>query len=435
MHRAATASDTPTRAARTWLAALAALVAIRLAVPLVALAGHGHKLPALPRWDYVAQTGDATGFYAAAREFIAAWGRLPHALVAVLALAALGVAGALALQWRRQPERRPWLLVGGAAAAALLACAGIAKMHAPGAAVIGWSLLWSLPLLPARAVGQLDRDVAFGLGLALSLAANAVTVVATAIAGARLTRSRALGLLAAALVVAWPLLSEPIAGGGAWANGQWAVDVGLHLYTEPLSTALVAVAFALLLADRLGPLALAAAGVALGYATTVKLSNGLLAAVALALVARRLGARRSLPFLLGALAFMPVVAVYWHLGYVQVFDNPQSWPTRPFSPRNVVPAWRDSLIFHPHTLAIVVPLAAVGAWALRRRPWALAAAGAWLLVNPVFYSFFRNLPQHPRFLYASLPALWVLTAAGAAWIARSGLRAWRLRTGLRVAAR
>ena len=413
-------------AARHWRAGLALLVVARLALPLVALAWHGRKVPALPRWDYVAQTGDATGFYAAAREFLAAWGRLPHALVAVLALGALGAAAALAREWRRRPERRAWLLVAAALGAAALACAGIAKMHAPGAAVIGWPLLWALPMLPARALGQLTPDVAFGLGLVLSLAANAVGIVATAVAGARATGSRALGLLAGLCVAAWPLLAEPIAGHGAWANGQWFVDTGLHLYTEPLSTALVAVAFALLLAERLAPLSLATAGVLLGYATSVKLSNGLLAAAALVLVAWRSGVRpggawragvvATAPFLAGALAFMPVVAVYWHLGYVQVFDNPQSWPTRPFSVQNVVPAWRDSLLFRPHTLAVIVPLAAIGCWALRRRRWPLALVGAWLLVNPVFYSFFRNLPQHPRFLYASLPALWILSAAGAAWL-------------------
>ena len=70
----------------------------------------------------------------------------------------------------------------------------------------------------------------------------------------------------------------------------------------------------------------------------------------------------------------------------------------------------------------IVPLAAIGCWALRRRGWPLALVAAWLAVNPVFYSFFRNLPQHPRFLYASLPALWLLTAAGAAWLGRG---AWR----------
>ena len=417
-------------AARHWRLGLGLLVLARVAVPLIVLAFHGHKVPALPRWDYVAQTGDATGFYAAGREFSSAWGRLPHVLVALLALATLAGALLLLRAWRRRPERRALLLIVAALGASLLACIGIARMHAPGAAVVGWSLLWALPMLPARAVGQLTPDVAFGLGLALSLAANAVGIVATAVAGARLTCSRGVGLLAGACVAAWPLLAEPIAGRGAWENGQWLVDTGLHLYTEPLSTALVATACALLLAERVGPLALAGSGVLLGYATTVKLSNGLLAAAAVVLVAWRAGlrpgasspaareaARTTLPLVAGALALMPVVAVYWQLGYVQVFDNPQSWPTRPFSVENIVPAWRDSLLFQPHTLVVIVPLAAIGCWALRRRGWPLALVAAWLAVNPLFYSFFRNLPQHPRFLYASLPALWLLTAAGAAWLA------------------
>jgi len=402
---------------RLFPAALVLLVAARIAVPLVALAAHGHKVPALPRWDYVALTGDATGFYAAAREFLSAWGVLPRAVVGVLAVATVVAAWVLAREWRRRPERRPWLLAAGALGAALLACAGIAEMQPAGAAVFGWSLLWSIPMLPARAAGHLTPDVAFGIGLVLSLVANAVGIVATAIAGARATGSRGLGILGGAFVAAWPLLSEPIAGHGAWANGQWFVDTGLHLYTEPLSTALVAVAFALLLADWLRPLTLTIAGVLLSYATLVKLSNGLLAAVALVLVAQKLGARRALPFLAGALTFIPAVAAYWRLGYVQVFDNSKSWPTRPFSVQNVVPGWRDSLLFHPHTLAVILPLAALGAWALRRHGWPLAFLAAWLVVNPVFYSFFRNLPQHPRFLYGSLPALWILSAAGAAWLA------------------
>jgi cell division protein FtsX len=58
-----------------------------------------------------------------------------------------------------------------------------------------------------------------------------------------------------------------------------------------------------------------------------------------------------------------------------------------------------------------VPLALVGAFAVRR-PWALALVVAFLLVNPVFYSFYANTAQHPRFLYASLPELFVLWAAG-----------------------
>ena len=58
-----------------------------------------------------------------------------------------------------------------------------------------------------------------------------------------------------------------------------------------------------------------------------------------------------------------------------------------------------------------------------RRPWALALVLAFLLLNPVFYSFFANTAQHPRFLYASLPELFTLWAAGiavlAAWLSRA----------------
>jgi len=42
---------------------------------------------------------------------------------------------------------------------------------------------------------------------------------------------------------------------------------------------------------------------------------------------------------------------------------------------------------------------------------------AFLLINPIFYSFYANTSQHPRFLYASLPELFVLWAAGIGVIA------------------
>jgi hypothetical protein len=43
---------------------------------------------------------------------------------------------------------------------------------------------------------------------------------------------------------------------------------------------------------------------------------------------------------------------------------------------------------------------------------------AFLLINPIFYSFYANTAQHPRFLYASLPELFVLWAAGIAVLVR-----------------
>ena len=97
----------------------------------------------------------------------------------------------------------------------------------------------------------------------------------------------ALGLVAATLFACWPFLTGLLGGSRAWQNGTWQTDVGLHLYTEPLSTALVAVALALLLRPGQAPLPLALAGTALGFATVVKLSNGLLAGARVADPARR----------------------------------------------------------------------------------------------------------------------------------------------------
>ena len=76
-----------------WWGALALLAAIRVAIPLAALVADGSKLPGIPRFtrDTAAGglTGDATGFYAATREFMAAWGRMPRAVLALDALFAL----------------------------------------------------------------------------------------------------------------------------------------------------------------------------------------------------------------------------------------------------------------------------------------------------------------------------------------------------------
>jgi hypothetical protein len=170
---------------------------------------------------------------------------------------------------------------------------------------------------------------------------------------------------------------------------------------------------ALLLAPRLTQMRLVVAGCALGVATSVKVSNVLLAAAALVVVFLRGGRRDALPYLAGGLAFVPVVAVYWPLSYPKLYANRQSWPRDPFDPGHVVSSWTHSSVFTPHTLAIVVPLALVGALGVRR-PWALALVLAFLLLNPIFYSFYANTAQHPRFLYASLPELFVLWAAGVA---------------------
>jgi hypothetical protein len=158
------------------------------------------------------------------------------------------------------------------------------------------------------------------------------------------------------------------------------------------------------------------AGCALSVATCVKVSNALLAAAALVIVFLRGRMTDALPYLAGAVAFAPVVLVYWPLSYPKLFDNPQSWPRDPFDAAHVVSTWTHSSIFDLHTLAILLPLAIVGIAGVRR-PWALALVLAFLLLNPLFYSFYANTSLHPRFLYASLPELFVLWAAGVSAIA------------------
>jgi hypothetical protein len=404
-----------------WWSALGLLAAIRVAIPLVAYADAGSKLPGIPTFTRPARDGglegDATGFYAATREFMAAWGRMPRPLLALVALALLAAAGALVVAWRRRPQLRPWLVPAALFAFGLAVSVDIHWMKPTGAAVFGWPLVWALPMLAYRALGLgLTQRVAWDFGATLSLVFVALTVVAVAYLGRNASGRRWIGLLGAAFWTAWPLLVGLIAGHHAWANDQWSIDVGLHNYSEPLSTLLVTGGAALVLSPRLTEMQLALGGCALSVATCVKVSNALLAAAALVVVFLRGRLHDALPYLAGALAFAPVVLVYWPISYPKLYDNPTAWPRDPFDPAHVVSSWTHSSIFTPHTLAIIVPLAAIGVAGLLR-PWQLALVLAFLLVNPVFYSFYANTAQHPRFLYASLPELFVLWAAGIAVLA------------------
>jgi len=401
----------------SWWSALAILAAVRLAIPLAAYADSGSALPGLPRWTYRGLEGDATGFYAASREFMAAWGRLPRPLLALLAVAVAAVAVGLVREWRRRPASRPWLVPFALFAFGLAVCVDIHWMRPSGAAVFGWPLVWGLVMLPVRALGfGLSQHTAWHIGFALSLACVALTVVAVGYLGRYATGRRWVGIAAAALWTAWPVLVGVVAGHDAWGNGQWAVDVGLHNYDEPLSTLLVTAGAALVLSPRLTPMRLSLAGCALSIATCVKISNALLAAAALVVVFLRGRRREALPYLAGALTFAPVVAAYWPLSYPKLFNRPESWPRDAFSASHIVTSWTHSTMFGGYTLVFLLPLAVVGVAGLRR-PWAAAIVVAFLLVNPFFYSFYANTSLHPRFLYASLPELFVLMAAGLAVLA------------------
>jgi hypothetical protein len=391
-----------------WWGPLAALAAVRVAIPLLAWA---RDVPGLPHVDRDPRdgglTGDATGFYAATREFMAAWGRMPRPLLALLVVAALVAGAALVVAWRRRPDLRAWLVPAAVCAAGLLVCVDVVWMEPSGAAVFGWPLVWALALAPFRAAGVLTTAVAWDVALVVQLGVVALTVVAVAYLGRNASGRRWIGLLAAAFWTAWPLLVGVVAGHDAWGNGQWEVDTGLHAYSEPLSTLLVAGAAALLLSTPLTPLRASLAGCALSLATVTKLSNGLLALAALLFV------RFNRWYLAGALSLAPLTAVYWPLSYPKLFDNPQSWPRDPFDASHVLTSWTESALFSPWTLLVLLPLAVVGAFRIRS-PLVLA----FLLIHPLFYSFYANTAQHPRFLYASLPFLFTLWAGGVAVLAR-----------------
>jgi hypothetical protein len=392
-----------------WWGPLGLFAAVRVAIPLAAYADRGSRLPGLPR--FVRQhadgglRGDSTGFYAATREFMAGWARMPRPILGVLLLAGLAAFVAFVLLWRRRPEWRPWLVPAAVCAFGLLVCVDVHWMQPSGAAVFGWPLVWAIAELPFRAAGVLTHAVGWDVAFALQLCFVALTVVAVAYLARNASGRRWVGVLAAACCAFWPLLVGVIAGHQAWTNGQWEVDAGLHGYSEPLSTLLVVAAAALLVSERATPLRMSLAGCALSLATLTKLSNGFL------LVAAVLLTRFNRFFLAGAISLAPLLAVYWPLSYPKLFDNPQSWPRDPFDPAHIVTTWTHSSLFYPRTLLIVTPLAVVGAFALRR-PWALATTLAFLLINPIFYSFYANTAQHPRFLYASLPFLFTLWSAG-----------------------
>jgi hypothetical protein len=384
---------------RAWTIALAGLAAVRVAIPLVVLAAEGRGLRVLPRYEHEPLIGDATGFYATSRELISAAAGPVGAIVVLIS----GAGFWLALQLRESWQR----VVAAAATLSLAATVLVLASKPAGAAVVGWPLLWAALLLPFRLLGVLNADVAFAVGLPVLLAANAVTVVATAYLGLRLTGSRAVGLAAAALFVLWPFAVRPLAGDRAWENGQWLVDVGLALYNEPLSTALVAVALSLLLARRPEPTGLALAGFLLGFATTVRISNGFIAALAAALVVQRLGPRRSMPLLAAGLPFTLLVAAYWPKGYPAIPDVPG------FSLEQAGRSWSDSSIFDPLTVLVLLPFAVLGVAQLRT--WGAVLLTGVVAVTAAFYTFYEHTHLHPRFLYVTLPALFALDAAGA-WL-------------------
>jgi hypothetical protein len=395
----------------TWVAAIAGLVALRVLIPLAVLAAAPAKLPLLPAYDYVPLNGDAYRFYQAVANLLAAFRGVLLGWIGLAALVLMVCFAAAALILWRAGIR--WLAVLlPAFGVSLVAGVLVHDMASPGAPVIGWPLVWALSLSPLPLLHiALTPDRAFPPGLALNLIANAVTVVATAVVGLRATDRRSVGLIAAGLYATWPLWVGIVAGAQAWENGQWRVDVGLHLYDEPVSTALVVVALALLLQSRPTGTATAVAGLLLGFATAVKLTNGPVAAVLVIVVALQCGVRRAAVFALGGVVSVPIVLGFWSKGYVdasggQAFDLGALYQLR-FVSVNA----RTSTIFTPTMLLVLVSFAVVGIFGLTRWfPRAILVAP--IIVTIVCYSAYYVTNQHPRFYYVILPSLFVLQAAG-----------------------
>jgi hypothetical protein len=235
--------------------------------------------------------------------------------------------------------------------------------------------------------------------------------VATALLGRRVTGRASIGLAAAALLAVWPLVTHALVGDRAWQNGTWLVDVGLHMYSEPVSTALVVTALVLAVQGRPCDMTLALTGILLSLASVVRLSNAVIAVAVLAVAAVRLGARRAIVLAAGLATFLPVALAYWSKGYTNLPVKGGGLPTHPFALRYVKIAWTQSLLWRPSVLVLIVPLAAIGTLAVAPtwRRWLL-----WLVIGTTaaFYSVYAVTNIHPRFLYVVFPAVLVLWAAG-----------------------
>jgi hypothetical protein len=266
-------------------------------------------------------------------------------------------------------------------------------------------------------IGWIDTEVAVGVGIALAIVANTVTIFATAFIGHRVTGSRRIGIAAAALFTFWPFLTWLLLGEQTWENSAWAIEAGLELYTEPVSTALVAGGLALALVKGRPPWALVTAGIVFGYATAVRPTNIVFAAAAAILFASERDWRSVGRLVVGGVAVLPIMLAFLpkKRGYdLELARDETGLPL--WSNDYLITTFTDSTVYRPLLLVLLLPLVAIGVLALRSRPVALMLLGG-VLANAAIYSFFRATWEHPRYLQAGLPALLVLWSAGAAWVA------------------
>lgn len=392
---------------------LVALTMFRLVLPLAVLASAGSSFAGLPRYPYDPLGGDAYGFYAAMRAILIAWQQ--HAIVLLPACAGVALAGGLCWWALRENRNRDAARIGVLSWAFGIVGALLAYFIGyTGAATIGWSLIWSVPLLPYRALGlPLDADIAFAVGLPICVAATGVTTLFTYLIGARAARSGAVGLMAATAFAVWPVVALAIGGHRGTLNGTWQGSIGLTLYTEPISTALVAGAVVLLL-PKPGTAQASLAGALLGLSITLRLSNVLVLICAAGVLALRRCWEPLAWMSVSSAAFAPIVIAFWPKGYASI--PAPIFPAHPFALRYAHHAWSDSLLWHPAVLVWLVPLAAFGVLVVDR--WSGALLSSIVGTTAGFYTIYALTPLHPRFLFVLLPIVFVLWSAGCAQILR-----------------
>jgi hypothetical protein len=127
---------------------------------------------------------------------------------------------------------------------------------------------------------------------------------------------------------------------------------------------------------------------------------------------------------------LPIVLAYWPKGYVGMFDGATSATSRPWAIEYADDAWMHSLLYTPRLLLLLAPLLVIGCFAIHDR-WSLAVVATPIVVNAAVYSFYYVTALHPRFLYVTLPFVFVLEATGGVALAdavRRRSRRFRSRT-------
>ena len=244
------------------------------------------------------------------------------------------------------------------------------------------------------------------------IASNVVTVIATAVIAKRLIPGR-LALIPPALLVVWPFLMRVIEGTGNGVYGSWLVDAGIALYSEPLSTALVTVALALIVLRTDSADLAAVAGAAMAFATAVRVSNATVAVVLFLALCIARAWRSALAYAGAGLGLVTIAAVFWSRGYSSFHNRPSNEaPNGLFSWHYIIRSWRDSTVFDWRMLLILLPLPILGAVALRHRWVTLVSLAGTVLATALFYSLYYITALHPRFLYVALPALFLLIGVG-----------------------